>query len=124
MTCRRLARRHGEVFALQIEADGPASSLRSTLDIYTQAITPAKYAGQAAVLSLVFSAESNGASRAEAPALSAHHAGALPLIASRFVLARYNLTVLLIGQDTIETQNGYGLPHSSGRAAPIDRPRS
>jgi integrase len=32
-------------------------SLRSTLDIYTQAITPAKHAAQAAVLSLVFSAE-------------------------------------------------------------------
>jgi hypothetical protein len=30
------------------------SSFRSTLDIYTQAITPAKHAAQAAVLSLVF----------------------------------------------------------------------
>ena len=30
------------------------STLRSTLDIYTQAITPAKRAAQAAVLSLVF----------------------------------------------------------------------
>ena len=29
-------------------------TLRSTLDIYTQAITPAKHAAQAAVLSLVF----------------------------------------------------------------------
>jgi site-specific recombinase XerD len=36
------------------------SSLRSTLDIYTQAITPAKHAAQAAVLSLVFSTETNG----------------------------------------------------------------
>ena len=33
------------------------STLRSTLDIYTQAITPAKHAAQAAVLSLVFSCE-------------------------------------------------------------------
>jgi integrase len=33
------------------------SSLRSTLDIYTQAITPAKHAAQSAVLSLVFSPE-------------------------------------------------------------------
>jgi integrase len=31
------------------------STLRSTLDVYTQAITPAKHAAQAAVLSLVFS---------------------------------------------------------------------
>jgi hypothetical protein len=30
------------------------SSLRSTLDIYTQAITPAKHAAQAAVVSLMF----------------------------------------------------------------------
>jgi hypothetical protein len=30
------------------------SSLRSTLDIYTQALTPVKHAAQAAVLSLVF----------------------------------------------------------------------
>ena len=37
------------------------SSLRSTLDIYTQAITPAKHAAQAAVLSLVFSSTTNGA---------------------------------------------------------------
>jgi integrase len=33
------------------------SSLRSTIDIYTQAVTPAKRAAQAAVLSLVFPAE-------------------------------------------------------------------
>jgi integrase len=38
------------------------SSLRSTLDVYTQAITPAKHAAQAAVLSLVFSCETNGTS--------------------------------------------------------------
>jgi len=31
------------------------SSFRSTLDVYTQAITPAKHAAQAAVLSLMFS---------------------------------------------------------------------
>ena len=31
------------------------SSLRSTLDIYTQAVTPAKVEAQAAALSLVFS---------------------------------------------------------------------
>jgi integrase len=34
------------------------SSLRSTIDIYTQAVTPAKLAAQAAVLSLVFSPSS------------------------------------------------------------------
>jgi len=39
------------------------SSLRSTLDVYTQAITPAKHAAQAAVLSLVFSRETNGTSQ-------------------------------------------------------------
>ena len=33
------------------------SSLRSTLDVYTQAISPAKHAAQAAVLSLVFNSE-------------------------------------------------------------------
>jgi hypothetical protein len=33
------------------------SSLRSTLDVYTQAITPAKHAAQAAVMSLVLGAE-------------------------------------------------------------------
>jgi integrase len=43
------------------------SSLRSTLDIYTQAITPAKHAAQAAVLALVFSNEARGASIAEVP---------------------------------------------------------
>ena len=35
------------------------SSLRSTLDVYTQAVTPAKHAAQAAVLSLVFSSKSS-----------------------------------------------------------------
>jgi hypothetical protein len=30
------------------------STLRSTLDLYTQAVTPAKHAAQAAVVSLVF----------------------------------------------------------------------
>jgi len=35
------------------------SSLRSTLDVYTQAVTPAKHAAQAAVLSLVFSSDAN-----------------------------------------------------------------
>jgi integrase len=39
------------------------STLRSILDVYTQAITPAKHAAQAAVLSLVFSREANGTSR-------------------------------------------------------------
>jgi hypothetical protein len=43
------------------------SSLRSTLDIYTQAITPAKHAARRAVLSLVFSAEENLSSSLEAP---------------------------------------------------------
>ena len=38
------------------------STLRSTLDVYTQAITPAKHAAQAAVLSLVFSCEANATS--------------------------------------------------------------
>jgi hypothetical protein len=36
------------------------SSLRSTIDVYTQAITPAKHAAQAAVLSLIFSADPSG----------------------------------------------------------------
>jgi integrase len=36
------------------------SSLRSTIDIYTQAVTPAKHAAQAAVLSLVFPTEQAG----------------------------------------------------------------
>jgi len=39
------------------------STLRSTLDVYTQAITPAKHAAQAAVLSLVFSCEATGTSQ-------------------------------------------------------------
>jgi hypothetical protein len=33
--------------------------LRSTLDVYTQAVTPAKHAAQAAVMSLVFSEDAN-----------------------------------------------------------------
>jgi integrase len=43
------------------------SSLRSTLDVYTQAISPAKHAAQAAVLALVFSCETNAASLAPTP---------------------------------------------------------
>jgi hypothetical protein len=35
------------------------SSLRSTIDIYTQAVTPAKHAAQAAVLTLIFPAEAH-----------------------------------------------------------------
>jgi hypothetical protein len=35
------------------------SSLRSTLDAYTQAISPAKHAAQAAVLALVFAFETS-----------------------------------------------------------------
>ena len=35
------------------------SSLRSTLDIYTQVVTLAKHAAQAAVISLVFSSDAN-----------------------------------------------------------------
>ncbi len=44
------------------------STLRSTLDVYTQAITPAKHAAQAAVLSLVFSREANGTSQSSVSA--------------------------------------------------------
>jgi hypothetical protein len=36
------------------------STLRSTLDVCTQAITPAKHAAQAAVMSLVFSSDKRG----------------------------------------------------------------
>jgi len=36
--------------------------LRSTLDVYTQPVTPAKHAAQAAVLSLVFSPGVDGGS--------------------------------------------------------------
>ena len=36
---------------------------RSTLDVYTQAVTPAKHAAQAAVISLVFSSDKDGATR-------------------------------------------------------------
>jgi len=38
-------------------------SLRSTLDVYTQAITPAKHAAQAAVMSLVFSSQAESETR-------------------------------------------------------------
>lgn len=41
------------------------SSLRSTLDVYTQAISPAKHAAQAAVLALVFASETNSTAIAE-----------------------------------------------------------
>ncbi|HVH70969.1 MAG TPA: tyrosine-type recombinase/integrase [Candidatus Dormibacteraeota bacterium] len=44
------------------------STLRSTLDVYTQAITPAKHAAQAAVLSLIFSHETSGASQSPSSA--------------------------------------------------------
>ncbi len=36
------------------------SSFRSTLDVYTQAVTPAKHAAQAVVMSLVFSSDKDG----------------------------------------------------------------
>ena len=42
------------------------SSLRSTLDVYTQAISPAKHAAQAAVLALVFASETNSIAVANA----------------------------------------------------------
>ena len=38
------------------------STLRSTLDVYTQAVTPAKHAAQAAVVSLVFFEGAGGGS--------------------------------------------------------------
>ena len=40
------------------------SSLRSTLDVYTQAISPAKHAAQAAVLDLVFASDTNSSTPA------------------------------------------------------------
>jgi hypothetical protein len=40
------------------------SSLRSTLDVYTQAISPAKRAAQAAVLGLVFASETDAVASA------------------------------------------------------------
>jgi hypothetical protein len=40
------------------------SLLPSTLDVYTQAITPAKHAAQAAVTSLVFSSQAESETRA------------------------------------------------------------
>jgi hypothetical protein len=36
------------------------SFLRSTLDVYPQAVTPVKHAAEAAVVSLVFSSDANG----------------------------------------------------------------
>lgn len=36
------------------------SSFRSTLDVYTQVVMPAKHAAQAAVMSLVFSSDESG----------------------------------------------------------------
>ncbi|MFZ1975258.1 MAG: site-specific integrase [Candidatus Acidiferrales bacterium] len=43
------------------------STLRSTLDVYTQALAPAKHAAQAAIFSLVFSDEANGTSQPSGP---------------------------------------------------------
>jgi len=43
------------------------SSFRSTLGVYTQAITPAKHAAQAAVVSLVFSLTRSDVSISDAP---------------------------------------------------------
>lgn len=43
------------------------STLRSTLDVYTQALAPAKHAAQAAIFSLVFSREANGTSQPLGP---------------------------------------------------------
>jgi hypothetical protein len=41
------------------------SSFRSTLDVYTQAVTPAKHAAQAAVISLVFSSDDHSCRKTE-----------------------------------------------------------
>ena len=43
------------------------SSLRSTLDVYTQAISPAKHAAQAAVLALVFAPETDSTTLGPTP---------------------------------------------------------
>ena len=43
------------------------STLRSTLDVYTQALAPAKHAAQAAIFSLVFSGEANETSQPSGP---------------------------------------------------------
>jgi integrase len=43
------------------------STLRSTLDVYTQAPAPAKHAAQAAIFSLIFSGEANGTSQPSGP---------------------------------------------------------
>jgi integrase len=45
------------------------SSLRSTLDVYTQAISPAKHAAQEAVLALVFASETNSVAMAQNAAI-------------------------------------------------------
>jgi hypothetical protein len=42
-------------------------STLSTLDVYTQALAPAKHAAQAAIFSLVFSGEANGTSQPSGP---------------------------------------------------------
>jgi integrase len=55
-TCSTLLRSVGTEFKVMQELLRH-SSLRSTIDIYTQAVTPAKPAAQAAVLSLVFTTE-------------------------------------------------------------------
>ena len=52
------------------------SSLRSTLDIYTQAVTPAKREVQAAVLSLVFSADARNSVAAASKSLAPNKTGA------------------------------------------------
>ena len=43
------------------------STLRSTLDVYTQALAPAKHAAQAAIFSLLFSGEANGTPQPSGP---------------------------------------------------------
>ena len=68
---RRLAHVSSHVFdaaekrgyRVQSHAGTVAALDSTTLDVYTQAITPAKHAAQAAVLSLVFSCETNGTSQ-------------------------------------------------------------
>lgn len=57
-TYSTLLRSVGTEFKVMQELLGH-SSLRSTLDVYTQAISPAKHAAQAAVLNLVFAPETN-----------------------------------------------------------------
>ena len=62
-TYSTLLRSVGTEFKVMQELLRP-SSLRSTLDVYTQAISPAKHAAQAAVLALVFASETNSAALA------------------------------------------------------------